>query len=106
MSKHTKGPWLAGAPVVYSDEDGEETVYQITVYSPKPREFGVAELVGPKAEIVPNAHLIAAAPDFVNAAQEALAALYGAREVLGSIGNTQHAIDLLEAAIAKAKGEA
>lgn len=51
-----------------------------------------------------NARLIAAAPDLKSAGEEARAALYGAREVLGSIGNIQHAIDLLNAAISKATG--
>ena len=31
--------------------------------------------------------------------EEARAALYGAREVCGSIGNIQHAIDLLDSAL-------
>jgi hypothetical protein len=50
-----------------------------------------------------NAALIAAAPDGLAAAEEARAALYGCREVVGSIANVQHAIDMLEAFITKAK---
>lgn len=37
-------------------------------------------------------------PDLLDRAdREALSALYGCREVLGSVANIQHAIDLLEA---------
>jgi hypothetical protein len=45
----------------------------------------------------------ASAPELVVAGEEALAALYLAREVLGSIGNIQHAIDLLSEALKNAK---
>lgn len=51
-----------------------------------------------------NAHLISAAPDMHAASEEALAALLGCREVLGSMANIQLAIDKLSAALAKAEG--
>lgn len=53
-----------------------------------------------------NAHLFAAAPEMYEAGEEALAALYGAREALGDVANISHAIRLLEAAQDKARGEA
>lgn len=56
------------------------------------------------AEEKANAHLIAAAPELYKAGDEALAALYGAREVLGDVANISHAINMLESAARKARG--
>lgn len=52
-----------------------------------------------------NALLIGAAPELYDAGDEALAALYGCREVVGDIGNIGHAIGLLESALDKASGK-
>lgn len=65
------------------------------------------EIVGDgiKYPCAANAHLISAAPEMYEAGDEALAALYGAREVLGDVANISHAINMLESAARKARGE-
>lgn len=50
-----------------------------------------------------RARLLASAPTLRYAGDEALAALYGCREVLGDIGNIGHAINLLEEALSQSQ---
>lgn len=106
MSAFTPGPWSVSFHVEGYElaNIGEMTV----IRGGDQRWVGLATLdaVGADETTVEtrtaNARLIAAAPDMFGAGDEARAALYGCREVLGQIGNIQHAIDLLDAALAKA----
>lgn len=50
-----------------------------------------------------NACLISAAPELRDAAIEGIAALYGAIEVCGDIGNLSHALRMLESAVRKSE---
>lgn len=62
---------------------------------------GFNEITESKADC----NLACAAPEMYEAGDEALAALYGAREVLGDVANISHAINMLESARSKARGE-
>lgn len=96
MSAHTPGPWT------YEPIGRVHTkATQVFVWGPE-HQVIIAQASPTINEA--DFHLIAAAPDGYTAADEALAALYGCREVLGSIANVQHAIDLLEAYKKKAEG--
>lgn len=85
MNKHTPGPW---------EVQRTYTALEIRTAESKP----VATLPGYKAPYKATACLIAAAPDLLEAAQDALDAL--TNEDL----DPQDAIDALEQAIAKATG--
>lgn len=82
MSKHTPGPWVArrcgSGWAIDFNEDQEQVVDHVYEQA--------------------DANLIAAAPDLLNACQQA-------REFLKSIANNTDELDALDAAIAKARGE-
>lgn len=118
---HTPGPWEIFE--VHSGGGKDRGLVYAFIRAPKGQfagtyqrnRIGTGQGVGfasgplsreqvPDAESLANARLIAAAPDLLAADREALAALYGAREALGHIGNIDLAIDMLTAAIAKAEG--
>ena len=84
MGEHTPGPWETG-PAAW-DENGD------VMYT----------LVGIKKACAPDAQLIAAAPELLEAAETAKAVL----KVLGWRNEAEHLVfDRCAAAIAKAKGE-
>lgn len=93
--KFTPGPWRADYDPMSS---GKRNITRWRVLC---GEGLVAHDLSPE-----DARLFAAAPEMYEAGEEALAALYGAREALGDVANISHAIRLLEAAQDKARGEA
>lgn len=85
MSKHTKGPWydiVEGGVCACGRDDNQG--------------FAIAKCFGPRAK--ENAKLIAAAPDLL-AACEMMLTVYGLAQ------EAPHAVDVMRAAVAKAKGE-
>jgi hypothetical protein len=87
MSKHTPGPWTVG------DSGGYLNQMKI--------EPAIGVVYGAGEEIQANAHLIAAAPELLEALQELKEELFQHAE-----GNyLRPFLDKAEAAIAKAKGE-
>lgn len=107
----TPGPWRVGF------DDGSGCVSKtegawILRDDPDVGAMSAPEIVAGGSDGIPygvlrmeDAHLIAAAPEMYEAGDEALAALYGAREVLGDVANISHAINMLESAARKARGE-
>lgn len=104
-TKFTPGPWIS-----YVDGRGTcERPRSIRYIGVKGFMASICEMRGHGAndeQTTANGYLISAAPDMYEAGDEALAAIYGAIEVCGEIGNLAHARDLLIAALAKARGAA
>lgn len=118
MSKHTKGPWIAEFTV---PEEGWNGFYILT----KDERLYIADAAGYQdmPERAANARLIAAAPDLLEACENALTCIEamadridedcGARGCMCTMpGNIPHSqtyrdgeIAMLRAAIAKARGE-
>jgi len=101
-TKHTPGPWEIGA--LFGDPDGKSYEYP-TIY--RRNEDGsttyVADIMGALSPPAwPNAHLIAAAPDLLEACGVLLKA---APELWGEdVEKWPRLMDRVEAAIAKAEG--
>ena len=102
--KHTPGPWLI-------EEDDHEEEFEIYPQKDGPPPLGrwaeictVKDYHGsPKA----NAHLIAAAPDLLEALKAAVSALeWWEREHQCCSGATDEQMAIINAAIAKAEGRA
>jgi hypothetical protein len=95
MSQHTPGPW-----VVHHDADCKEI--EITA------EDGriIAFMFGNQPQDIADAHLIAAAPDLLDAAEAALARVNYLAIVIGKKDVFLALQNKLRAAIAKARGEA
>ena len=91
--KHTKGPWTF-VDGKYKSRDQYER-FTVECESNIPGMPGIIAKVGFK----PNAHLIAAAPDLLEACESAAALLNGLGRENGSVYKD------LKSAIAKAKGE-
>ena len=93
--KHTPGPWVVG--------ESCHTVGRLSVNAAtgRPLEICMCHWVDgfddPEDEAPANARLIAAAPDLLAAAQEALACL-------ADLGGDESPVPMLRAAIAKAGG--
>ena len=109
MTKHTKGPWrvcvddtggqYSGWPSIAASEELDTTVIHRAGFH---HEFWDWHPGLPEA--LANAHLIAAAPDLLEALEDARAQLEAYEEETGSgeyFNDTR-----INAAIAKAKGEA
>ena len=101
-SKHTSGPWQPDiCPATQNERNIWIMVEDDKGARPIARTIG---LKGQEAEFHANAHLIAAAPDLLEAAElaeatiERLAGLY-------MTGSAQGTLDALRAAIARAKRE-
>lgn len=96
MSKHTKGPWKA----VYMPEEGGDHV--IIAAS----GISVALSIGGTASEIPNARLIAAAPELLEALEDLITVTSILEPTcLGDEGAKDNAIYLARSAIAKATGE-
>lgn len=97
MSKHTPGPWMQSDATVYAlTPDGKRNRFWTSVQSVCRPEIGEAS----QEECRANAHLIAAAPDLLEAAKKLIRA--------GEEGDADLAMeahDDLRAAIAKAEGK-
>ncbi len=114
MSAHTSGPWSVRKPdsplhvLISANGDDYNGSRNGGVY--------VARATGPEA--IPNAHLIAAAPDFYSAASKLIAAFdelrsatVAERIITGRSDadirkSSEEAISELRAALAKARGDA
>ena len=90
MSKHTPGPWVAKGPSVETEDGG----LIAAVLDPTERGTTV-----PDPYVVANAHLIAAAPDLLEALKKALNVLVSEP---ANITYRAHR-EIVEAAIAKAE---
>ena len=110
---HTKGEWKieyaqTGVrwPVIYVDDEtwdgGHREIAELSDHVARRCKDDTWRKVKGAAEAEANARLMRSAPDMLAALEEARAALYGAREVLGNIANIGHAIALANAAIRKA----
>ena len=96
MSAHTPGPWTVGGDTQFMN--------QVEIWP----AIGCAYGVGP--EVIANAHLIAAAPDLLDALESAVDCGMVPSSSLKDGGAARHArqvhvADMIRAAIAKAKGE-
>ena len=114
MPKHTPGPWR-----VVIDDDGNPLSGRPSVHAPDDLDCAIVHWDGfvqtywrsarGDREIHANAHLIAAAPDLLEAAQTCLDAERKRRAKLlpgaPATTYTEKRIAALEAAIAKATGE-
>lgn len=104
-TKHTHGPWIniaedeSGYPVISGPDDTDIAQILCPLSTSKGKDAG--ELL---EEVIANKNLIAAAPDMLAALEAASAAM------LTGDGDWSHeeteAYDIIEAAIAKAKGGA
>jgi hypothetical protein len=90
--RHTPGPWAV------STSDGE--AYWVCSSAEGKNEFG--DMACTKEEMKANASLIAAAPDMLKALEEALT---DSSFEDGHAKLTMDTLDLIRAAIAKARGE-
>ena len=103
MSKHTKGPWRFSKNLSWSENDRGWNVFQlggghIATVSPR-----IADDSGNASEEgLANAHLIAAAPELL----DALAGLVSCMSTPDSRLNPFKQFGIALAAIAKARGEA
>lgn len=88
MSKHTPGPWKADGDRIFSDRQRTEYKSSTTI----------AVTWDYTAESLANAHLIAAAPEMLEALERISAAFIDSKEL-------KAAYDHANAVIKKAKGE-
>lgn len=93
--KHTPGPWKvvdekyqSGSPCKTIRRVDDKSAYSIAV---------IGDRMPSPSQWTPNAHLIAASPDLLHAAERML-------ELWNSGGNVAGAIELMTAAINKARG--
>jgi len=96
MSKHTPGPWVIRTAATYRS--------QVEAIDPKGRADVVARITTPRkgAEASDaNAHLIAAAPDML----EALEAAIAWNDSVGHFPIASDIITAMESAIKKARGQ-
>ena len=103
-NKFTPGPWKVGYRVAYGWDIG-----------PSPLKWAASvndgDILGAgDGEGLANAHLIAAAPDMYEALKEALATIEYVKEYVEGMGlsaedDCNNAIEIINAAIAKADGE-
>ena len=102
MSKHTKGPWTAkaiGIPTDNFDDNSKRIVRSAwTIVGPEDwicRDVNLSEA---------NAHLIAAAPDML----DALELMQSNNRLMNALNTAKdrHILDAILNAIAKARGEA
>lgn len=112
MSKHTPGPWRAedrdgeysivGRPTWPCNRFGEDGEWDVAVVQ------DLSQDDGSEAETKANAHLIAAAPELLDAATDALAGWRYIRQHHGDLYGVgwDRVERLLQAAIAKAEGRA
>ena len=102
MATHTPGPWKADPNRIF-DYEGIFTVF---IWGPNGDGFGRVAMTyaeyGNEDELMPNAYLIAAAPDLLEAAQRLLNL---EDESGGRAFPTKDDIAFARLAIAKAKGE-
>ncbi len=94
MSKHTQGPWKYG--IELSSRSKEWLISFDAGY--RGRGIGIAETKAGSGQEEANARLISAAPELLDALEEAVCAL----EVCGK---DYRATEIARSAIAKAKGE-
>ena len=103
MMKHTKGPWVLSPDGIIEDVDGNYVV----IFCPEGPYYGRVAMVyaecGRDCELVPNARLIAAAPDLLEALEEIV-------ELMDAVNDGQYAIDSFttqpaKEAIQKARGK-
>lgn len=88
---HTKGPWQCGNNVVFGPEG--EPIARIHMPTPD------------RAEREANSKLISAAPDLLEACEDALYYVYKDGRTHSADGKKYGYVEALEMAIAKAKGE-
>lgn len=101
MSKHTPGPWLVtGGSFVYALNSYGTNSFWTNIYGGS--QGGYKSPATPNEEIEANANLIAAAPDLLEAAILALDEMCNTSAPRSSFTD---AVDALDAAIARAKGE-
>ena len=86
MSKHTPGPWEIGNNMILKVINGSY--------------FSIAEVNDWEDETVPNARLIAAAPELLAALQ-----IVWGKHAVGALTLPSGDLERIEAVIAKAKGE-
>ncbi len=95
MNKHTSGPWWS-KQIALNDNTGDRL---LRIYAGEDLPANeILTLSADSGEIDANAHLIAAAPELLAAAEQALVELWGQVGVKSTIA-------MLVAAIAKAEGE-
>lgn len=106
MSKHTKGPWKAGRPDMGTYVGG---VLSKWIYSADDQYVAVAsgKIKGSWDEVMANAHLIAAAPEMLEALEEIISIIkiIDLQESLGIAKKAWAELQSCEAAIKKAKGD-
>ena len=71
MSKHTKGPWAASGPRIFSYQHDAEGLGK-GVLAECYTQYSVADAVISDEEVEANARLMAAAPEFLGAAKRLL----------------------------------
>jgi hypothetical protein len=99
---HTKGPWTAlKLPVTKKSQDSDFLVYSEGA-SYEPSVARVENIEGGEGKA--NAKLIAAAPDLLEALEQALVAMCVQQEMMGCQHKMSIAINEARSAIQKAKG--
>jgi hypothetical protein len=100
MSKHTPGPWKA---TKFNEHTGLIDPHCIYI---EPKVAVVERSVSSPEVDLANAHLIAAAPDLLEALELCRSELAAMKSEIGFRGTTIDVINTADAAIARARGDA
>lgn len=103
-ARHTEGPWRVNPaydiPAVIANCFPKGSTCVAVVYGDGAPEIMARVIASPGLPVMPNAHLIAAAPEMY----EALKSIAGCKAFTCDCGIPEEVFDSVEAALAKAEG--